>query len=219
MSILFARGPMPLASAAVLAVSAQSGAGVRTFDMDWGPSSATESVYVSINDLAAGPTSSGSSVAGWDMQIESSGSGSELKFNFPPFSGPVNPSNPNPYYGLMRMPGVTSGPGASLPYGTSVTGAASFADSGPVSFGGGSGQWRLNSVNYFGFRFRISSSSSAPLYYGFGKIAIGTTPGQFRLLQISYQDIPGASLTVVPGPGAMSAIAVAGVLGRRGRRR
>lgn len=212
---------MPWAStvSVAMAISDQSGAGVRVFDMDWGPSATTQSLYISINDLAVGPTSSGSSVAGWDMQIESSGSGSELKFNFPPFSGPVNPSNPNPYYGLMRMPGVTSGPGASLPFGTVVTGASSFADSGPVTFGGGSGQWRLNSINYFGFRFRISSTTTAPLFYGFGKISIGQTPGQFRVLQIAYQDIPGASLTVVPGPGAVAVMAIAGVLGRRRRRR
>ena len=221
MTLFYARGSMPWASAmsVALAIAVRSDAGVRIFDVDWGPSAATESLYISINDLAVGPTSSGSLVAGWDMQIESSGSGSELKFNFPPFSGPVNPSNPNPYYGLMRMPGVTSGPGASLPFGTAVTGASSFADSGPVTFGGGSGQWRLNAINYFGFRFRISSASTAPLYYGFGKISIGQTAGQFRVLQISYQDIPGASLTVIPGPGAVAGMAVAVVLGRRGRRR
>ena len=193
---------------------------VRTFALNWTAAPGAESIYISINNLEAGPTRSSTPVDGWDMQIESSNSGNVLKFNFPPFSGPVNPGNPNPFYGLMRLPGFTTGPGASIVDGTVVQASASFADSGPVSFGTAPGQWRLNSLNTFGFRFRSPSpGSSQVLHYGYGRILIGATPGDFRLVELTYQDTGGAAILVVPGPGAASVLCLAGAVGRRRRRR
>ncbi|MFM9181002.1 MAG: hypothetical protein ACKOV8_07140 [Phycisphaerales bacterium] len=210
---------MAVAAGSVAIASIAHGA-VRTFTMNWTPSALTESVFVTIDNLNTGPTSSSSAVTGWDLQIESSNSGSVLKFNFPPFSGPVNPGNPNPYYGLMRLPGVTTGPGASISNGTIVQQVASYADSGPVTFGGGAGDWRLNSVNIFGFRFRSpSSGTTQAIHYGYGRIFVGATPGQFRLIELSYQETAGAALTVVPGPGALAVMAGAAILGRGRRRR
>jgi hypothetical protein len=208
------------AAAGGMAIASAAHGAVRTFTMNWMPAAGSESVFVSINNLSSGPTSSSTAVTGWDLQIESSNSGNVLKFNFPPYSGPVNPGNPNPYYGLMRLPGVTTGPGASISNGTIVQQVASYADSGPVTFGGGAGSWQLNSVNIFGFRFRSpSSGTSQVIHYGYGRIFIGATPGQFRLLEISYQDIGGAAITVVPGPGALVTVMGAAVIGSRRRRR
>lgn len=222
MSIDLCGVPARLVAAAAggMAIASAAHGAVRTFTMNWMPAAGSESVFVSINNLSSGPTSSSTAVTGWDLQIESSNSGNMLKFNFPPYSGPVNPGNPNPYYGLMRLPGVTTGPGASISNGTIVQQVASYADSGPVTFGGGAGSWQLNSVNIFGFRFRSpSSGTSQVIHYGYGRIFIGATPGQFRLLEISYQEIGGAAITVVPGPGALVTVAGAAVIGSRRRRR
>ena len=222
MSIDLCGVPARLVAAAAggMAIASAAHGAVRTFTMNWMPAAGSESVFVSINNMSSGPTSSSTSVTGWDLQIESSNSGNVLKFNFPPYSGPVSPGNPNPYYGLMRLPGVTTGPGASISNGTIVQQVASYADSGPVTFGGGAGNWRLNSVNIFGFRFRSpSSGTSQVIHYGYGRIFIGATPGQFRLLEISYQEIGGAAITVVPGPGALVTVAGAAVIGSRRRRR
>lgn len=217
MSIDLCGVPVRLLAAAaggVVIASSASGA-VRTFTMNWGPAASSESVFVTIDNLSTGPTSSASAVTGWDLQIESSNSGNELKFSFPTTA----PGSSN-YYGLMRLPGVTAGPGASIPFGTIVQATSSYADSGPVTFGGGAGNWQLNAVNIFGFRFRSPSNggNSQIIHYGYGRISIGATPGQFRLLEISYQDIGGAAITVVPGPGAL-AMAVGAVTFARGRRR
>ncbi|MFM8643146.1 MAG: hypothetical protein ACKOEP_09990, partial [Phycisphaerales bacterium] len=103
---------------------------------------------------------------------------------------------------------------------TIVQAVASYADSGPVTFGGGAGDWQLNAVNIFGFRFRSpTSGTTQAIHYGYGRIFIGATPGQFRLIELSYQDTPGAALTVVPGPGAMAVMAGAAAILGRGRRR
>lgn len=211
------RGVVAFASV-VLSTSGAAHGAVQTFSMDWGPGGGSESIYIAINNFAGGPTSSGAAMPGWDLQIESSNSGNVLKFNFPPPPpGPVNPADPNPFYGLMRLPGVTTGPGASLSEGMLVQSTSSFADSGPVSFGGGAGQWRLNSVNIFGFRFR--SPTSTTVHYGYGRLAIGGSPGQFRLIELSYQDASGAAIVVIPGPGVGVAMIAATALRGRLRRR
>ena len=206
---------MAVAAGSVAIASIAHGA-VRTFTMNWTPSTLTESVFVTIDSLNTGPTSSSSAVTGWDLQIESSNSGSVLKFNFP-----TTAPGTSAYWGLMRLPGVTTGPGASIPNGTIVQQVASYADSGPVTFGGGAGNWQLNAVNIFGFRFRSPSNggTSQVIHYGYGRIFIGATPGQFRLLELSYQDVGGAAITVVPAPGAMAVMAGAAILGRGRRRR
>lgn len=203
-----------VAAGSVTIASAASGA-VRTFTMNWTPSAPSSSVFVTIDSLNTGPTSSSAAVAGWDMQIESSNSGNVLKFNFPT-EGP----GLSAFWGLMRLPGVTTGPGASIAEGTIVQAVASYADSGPVTFGGGAGEWRLNAVNIFGFRFRspAGGGTTQAIHYGYGRIFIGATPGQFRLLELSYQDTAGAAITVVPGPGALTVMAGAAALGRRRRR-
>ena len=218
------RGPLRVGSWGALAAAAGSvafatsaSAGVRTFNnLDWVPSGSSGSVYITIAVLSAGPTSSATQVNGWDMQIESSNSGNVLKFSFPP-SSPSSPSDPNPRFGLMRLPGTSSGGGASLAFGTLVEPSASFADSGPVTFGGGAGQWRLNSENYFGFRFALGSSTS--IHFGYGRIFIGSTPGQFRLLSLAYEDFAGAPLVIVPGPGVAVTMVAVATIGRRRRSR
>lgn len=203
-------------AAAGLAIASTASAGVRTFDgLNWVPSGGSGSVYIAINNLATGPISSATALTGWDMQIESSNSGNVLKFTFPP-SGPSTPSDPNPGYGLMRLPGTSSGEGASLAFGTLVQSASSFADSGPVTFGGGAGQWRLNSENNFGFRFQLGGSTN--VYFGYGRIFIGATPGQFRILSLAYEDLAGAPLVVVPGPGVAVTMLAAAAISRRRRR-
>ena len=199
-----------------VAIATAAQGSVRTFTMSWTPAPTSDSVFVTIDNLNTGPTSSSTAVAGWDLQIESSNSGNVLKFNFPT-DGP----GLSAYWGLMRLPGVTTGPGASIPNGTIVQQVASYADSGPVTFGGGPGQWQLNAVNIFGFRFRSPSNggTSQVIHYGYGRISIGATPGQFRLLELSYQSIGGAAITVVPGPGVLAVMAGAAALGRGRRRR
>lgn len=202
------------AAGAIIASSAQ--ATVRTYTMNWGPSAGKESVFITIDNLQTGPTSSSTAVAGWDMQIESSNSGSVLKFNFP-----TSAPGTSAYWGLMRLPGLTSGPGSSLSNGAIVQATASYADSGPVTFGSGPGDWKLNAVNIFGFRFRSPSNggTSQVIHYGYGRISIGATAGDFRLLELSYQDFGGAAITVVPVPGTISVMAGAALLGHRRRRR
>jgi hypothetical protein len=211
------RASTTCALAGGMLIASTADAAVRTFTMNWSPAASTESLFITIDNLATGPTSSATAVTGWDMQIESSNSGSVLKFTFPAYTGVPIPGNPNPFYGLMRLPGVTTGPGASISDGTIVQASSSFADSGPVTFGGQPGDWRLNSENTFGFRFRSSVNSNV-IHYGYARMFIGATPGQFRLVEFSYHATGGAAIFVVPAPGALAVLAAAPLCARRRRR-
>ena len=213
---------LPLSAAAVVgAVAAGSAeAAVRVYAVNWSLPSSGE-LYVSLNNLSTGPTSSASSVSGWDMRIASPSARTSLDFSFPAPTIPGPITNPNPYYGIMRAPGDTTGGGANLPVNTLIMASSSFADGGAMSFGPGAYQWRLNGENYFGFRMRLGTSQS--MVYGWARMVIGSTPGQFTLTHFGYQDIAGASLRVgegmpVPGPGAIALFGAAALSGRRRRR-
>jgi hypothetical protein len=82
--------------------------------------------------------------------------------------------------------------------------------------------WQLNSLNYFGFRFKDNSVADA-IRYGWGSIQVGADASQRTLVSIAYENT-GASISVpapapVPGPlpilGAGSAFAWTRRLRRR----
>jgi hypothetical protein len=210
---------LPL-SAAVVAGAFAAGsaeAAVRVYAVNWSLPASGE-LYVSLNNLTTGPVTSSSSVSGWDMRISSPSARSSLDFSFPAPTVPGPITNPNPYYGIMRAPGDSLGGGASLPVNTMIMSSSSFADGGAMAFGSGAYQWRLNGENYFGFRMRLGTSQS--LVYGWARMVIGSTPGQFTLTHFAYQDVAGASLRVgegmpIPGPGAIALFGAAALAGRR----
>ena len=222
MSISLGVRRVPLAAAAACAVglAGSADAAVRVFAVNWSLPSSGE-LYVSLNNLSTGPTSSASMVSGWDMRIASPSARTSLDFSFPAPSVPGPITNPNPFYGIMRAPGDTTGGGANLPLNTMIMASSSFADGGTMSFGSGANQWRLNGENYFGFRMRLGTSQS--LIYGWARMMVGSTPGQFTITHFGYQDIAGASLRVgegmpVPGPGVIALFGAAAMAGRRRRR-
>ena len=153
-----------------------------------------DGLYINVETRATG--SSGGAVPGWDLNPYSAAG---LTF-FNPTGG-----------GIARLAGATSP--SNLPLGT-VIGASS-------TFGGGSasttgiGAWTLNSVNYFGFRFVASTGST---HYGYATFMIGSSlSGADRMItNIYFEDVAGASI-VVPAPGAIALLGLAGFAGRRRR--
>jgi len=151
--------------------------------------------YINIEAQTFG--SSGSAVAGWD--INPYGSTSLIFFNA------VGT-------GMMRFPGVTTGSAGSLSAGTLVDASGSFG-SGTVVFGSGAGQWQFNAVNFFGFRFVASDGGTK---YGYGTFAIGASAADRTITNLYYESDSGVGI-VVPAPGALALLGVAGLVGRRRR--
>lgn len=215
------RFPWLLASLGVgVAVCAPAAAAVRFVgDVNWSPS-ASGNLYISLNSPTGSPTTSTTAVAGWDLGLHAP-QGSGLSFSFPAPSVPGPSFDPNPWYGVMRAPGSISGPGANLALNTVVRSNSSFADGGSVSFGSGSGQWRLNGENFIGFRFRMGTTNN--IHFGWARVLVGASASSFRITHFAFEDVAGASIMVgsgmpVPGPGTLALVG-AGMFARSRRRR
>jgi MYXO-CTERM domain-containing protein len=100
---------------------------------------------------------------------------------------------------------------ASLSAGTLVSAASTFGNTACSVTAGG---WVLNAANYFGFRFL---GADAATHYGFGKMTIGATMGVRTLNFVSYDSTGATGISVVPAPGAIALLGLAGLVGRRRR--
>jgi hypothetical protein len=99
---------------------------------------------------------------------------------------------------------------ASLSSGTLVSSTSTFANTASSVTAGG---WVLNANNYFGFRFVGADSLTR---YGYGVMAIGANMGSRTLVSIDFESDAGVGI-VVPAPGAIALLGLAGLAGRRRR--
>ena len=157
-----------------------------------------DGLYINVETRVSG--SAGSVVAGWDINPYSA-------TNLTWFNATGT--------GMMRFPGVTSGSAGSLAVGTVVGASGSFG-SGAVVVGTAPGNWQLNALNYFGFRFVAADGGTK---YGYGTFQIGSAiNGADRTItNLYYESTAGVSITVVPAPGAFALLGVAGLASRRRR--
>ena len=107
--------------------------------------------------------------------------------------------------------GGTTSAVASLSAGTLVGAASTYGNTASSVTAGG---WVLNAANYFGFRFLAAGGTT---HYGFGKMTIGATMGVRTLNFVSYESVAGAGINVIPAPGAIALLGLAGLCGRRRR--
>jgi len=159
-----------------------------------------DGLYINVETLATG--SAGSAVAGWDIN---------------PYSATSLTWFNATGTGMMRYPGVTTGSAGNLAAGTSVGATGSFG-SGAVVVGSAAGNWQLNATNIFGFRF---VGADALTHYGWGTFQIGSSiSGADRTItNLYYESVGGTAITagVVPAPGALALLGLAGLAGRRRR--
>ena len=107
--------------------------------------------------------------------------------------------------------GGTTSAVASLSAGTLVGAASTYGNTASSVTAGG---WVLNAANYFGFRFLAAGGTT---HYGFGKMTIGATMGVRTLNFVSYESVAGGAISVIPAPGAIALLGLAGLCGRRRR--
>ena len=117
--------------------------------------------------------------------------------------------------GMMRYPGVTTGSAGSLAAGT-VVGAASTSmlGTGAVVFGAAAGNWTLGAQNSFGFKFLAAAGLP---HFGYGRMDVGATALIRTVAFVSFESVAGATISVVPAPGAIALLGLAGLVGRRRR--
>ena len=155
--------------------------------------------YINVETQTAG--SAASSVAGWDLNPYGTSTTAMSWFAAAAPSGCV--------MGLGQ--GGATAAVASLSGGTLVSSASTFGNTASSVTAGG---WVLNAVNYFGFRFL---GADALTHYGYGVMTVGATMGVRTLTSVSFEDTAGASITVIPAPGAIALLGLAGFASRRRR--
>ena len=157
-----------------------------------------DGMYINVETRTTG--SAGSVVPGWDIN---------------PYSATSLTWFNATGTGMMRYPGVTTGSAGNLAGGTVVGATGSFG-SGAVTVGSAPGNWVLNSVNIFGFRF-VGAGGGTHYGYGFFQIGSSISGADRTITDIFYEDVAATAITVVPAPGAIALLGLAGLAGRRRR--
>ena len=165
---------------------------------------------VYLNVLTGVSGGGGSAVAGWDINPYS---GATLSFNTPA---------PTDTGGVVRLGSATTGNTnvanlaagvlvGNLPgmwFSTSVSSASTTSPTGRP--------FLLNSSNNFvGFRFLNEATNS--IHYGYLRLQIGAALTNRTIIEYGYESVAGASI-LVPAPGAVALLGVAGLAGTRRRR-
>ena len=115
--------------------------------------------------------------------------------------------------GMMRYPGATSGSAAALTLGTTVGPTGSYG-SGAVAVGSAAGNWKLNSDNYFGFKFVAADGLT---HYGWGMMQVGAALSTRTLKHLAYESVGATAITVgagmvpVPEPPAVAGATLLGL--------
>ena len=155
--------------------------------------------YINVETQTAG--SAAGNVAGWDLNPYGTSTTAMSWFAAAAPSGCV----------MGTGQGGTTTAVASLSGGTLVSSASTFGNTASSVTAGG---WKLNSTNYFGFRF-LGADNLA--HYGWGQFTIGATMGVRTLNFVTFETTAGASVTVAPAPGALALLGLAGLATRRRR--
>jgi hypothetical protein len=186
------------AAAAAALVAGAANAAVVTWNCNLVVPNNIDGQYINVETQVAG--SAAGLVAGWDLNPFGTSTTTMSWFAASMPSGCV--------MGLGQ--GGTTSAVASLSAGTLVSAASTFAN---TACGVTAGGWLLNSANYFGFRF---VGADALTHYGFGKMTIGATMGVRTLDFVSYESVAATGI-IVPAPGAIALLGLAGLCGRRRR--
>ena len=155
--------------------------------------------YINVETQTTG--SAAGNVAGWDLNPYGTSTTAMSWFAAAAPSGCV--------MGLGQ--GGTTNAVASLTAGTLVSAASTFGNTASSVTAGG---WKLNQDNYFGFRFKASSGLT---HYGYGIMTIGATMGVRTLASVSYESTAATGINVIPAPGALALLGLAGLATRRRR--
>lgn len=161
-------------------------------------------INVQTNTLSNGP---GSGVPGWDVNPYSSAGG----MNFFNSTGG----------GQMRTPGQTTGVAGNLALGTVVGSTGSYNTSTANVYANATGGWQYSANNVIGFRFVAAAGTT---HYGWMRFAMGAagssgTSMTRTVVDYAWNDVAGGTVEagLVPAPGAIALLGLAGLAGRRRR--
>ncbi|MFM2164053.1 MAG: hypothetical protein RL325_490 [Planctomycetota bacterium] len=143
-----------IAAASPFIAADHASAAVQYTAVNWVVPNNIDGLYINVETLATG--SAGTAVAGWDIN---------------PYSATSLTWFNATGTGMLRYPGLTTGSAGNLALGTIVGPTGSYG-SGAVTVGSAAGNWQVNSLNRFGFRFVAADGQTR---YGWGTFQIGAS--------------------------------------------
>ncbi|MFM1871594.1 MAG: hypothetical protein RL398_1016, partial [Planctomycetota bacterium] len=159
------------AAAAALAATAQ--AQVATTVINQVVPANIDGLYINVETGATG--SSGSSVAGWDIN---------------PYSATSLTWFNATGTGMFRLPGATTP--SSVPFSTVIDATGTYG-AGASSTSSAIGPWTLNADNYFGFKFVAGDGLT---HYGWGRMTIGAALTDRTMQELYWEQTAGVGITV-----------------------
>ncbi|MEN9641541.1 MAG: hypothetical protein RIR77_730 [Planctomycetota bacterium] len=164
-------------------------------------------INVQTNVLSNGP---GGDAPGWDLNIFKPSTGSGMGFRSSSF-------------GLVSS--STTSTANKLATGTAIGASSTFsASSSSVTFGAAAGNWQYGSENLVGFKFKTADATT---HYGWMRFLMGAagssgTSATRTVVDYGYESTAATSILagagIVPAPGALALLGVAGLVGARRRR-
>ncbi len=184
------------AAVATVAVVGSANASVVTWNLNMVIPNTFDGLYINVE--TGGTAGLGGGIPGWDLNPYNNSTTSITWFN----AGGT---------GMYRS--ATQTGTASVAIGTVIDSTGLFTGGSSADTLAG-GSWVLNATNYFGFRFTPAAGGTL---YGYGSIDIGAHMGVRFLNFVSFETDPQFGITVVPTPGAIALVGLAGLISRRRR--
>jgi MYXO-CTERM domain-containing protein len=196
------------AAAAAVVVGSSNAAIVYSGVLNFSCAVDIDGTYINVEtgQLTNGP---GAGVPGWDVNPYRASTGSGMNF-FSPTGG-----------GMVSAVAAT-GPALNLASGALIGSTSNYSSStASIAFGAAAGQWQYGADNLVGFRFVGADGQTR---YGWMRFLMGSQPASGNLVartvvDFAYESVAGASIGagVVPAPGAIALLGLAGLAGRRRR--
>jgi MYXO-CTERM domain-containing protein len=158
------------------------------------------------SDTNAGPA--GTPVLNWDLSFNPNSGSRMFLTSFDPADGFVGNSTGS---GSAKL-------AANTVVGSTLASPFQYTQTGSLMItSGNAGRWSAGDIGYFGFKFKVASGA---IRYGWGEIDLNTGSLKEGVITKLVYENAGASVTVgvVPAPGALALLGVAGVVGSRRRR-
>ena len=158
------------------------------------------------SDTETGPV--GTPLTSWDFLLSSNSGSRMFMTSYDPAQGFVSNSTGS---GSAKL-------AANTVVGSTLASPLQYSQIGAIMITvGNAGRWFAGDTGYFGFRFK---SAEGEIRYGWGEIDLNADSLKEGVVTTLVYDDTGASVTVgvVPAPGALALLGVAGLVGSRRRR-
>lgn len=199
---------MLAASAVAIATAVSANAAVLRWNCNLSIPATSAGLFINIQTQVSAPTTA--AVPGWDFNL----------YTLSPSSASITMYG---YTGtqFMQAPGQFGTWPGNIQDGTEVSPASRWllpgTDYNAVFNAPGQstiGAWNYNSSNYFGFKFIANDGFT---HYGYGRMDVGANANVRTLKWIDWETTANTGIALVPAPGALALLGLAG-FGRSRRR-